>query len=74
MRGGRESRVLLAIIVSLMLFPAFTQSAWGASDQVSIEYFHKPKCKTCGGQLNSEGFDAIIRDLETEYGSRITSE
>jgi cytochrome c biogenesis protein CcdA len=45
-----------------------------ATEKVVMEYFHKPKCKTCGGQLNSEGFDAIIRDLENEYGSQLETE
>jgi cytochrome c biogenesis protein CcdA len=66
--------MLTTIIVSLILFPVLIQPAQGSSDQVSIEYFHKPKCKTCGGQLNSEGFDAIVMDLEDEYGPQLTSE
>ena len=74
MRGGIERRVLIAIIAALMLFAVSIQPVLAASDKVSIEYFHKPKCKTCGGQLNSEGFDAIIRDLEDEYGSQIETE
>ncbi len=74
MGSGRESRALITIIVSMMLIAALIQPARGASDNVSIEYFHKPKCKTCGGQLNSEGFDAIIRDLENEYGPQIKTE
>ena len=74
MGSGRASRALISIVVSIIFFAAFIQPAWGASGKVSIEYFHKPKCKTCGGQLNSEGFDAIIRGLEDEYGSQIETE
>jgi cytochrome c biogenesis protein CcdA len=74
MGSGRKSRALITIIVLIILFTASIRPVWGTSDKISIEYFHKPKCKTCGGQLNSEGFDAIIRDLEDEYGPQIETE
>ncbi len=65
---GVTNLVILALIVMLMLPHVFS------TDRVFVEYFHKPKCKTCGGQLNSEGFDALIRDLENEYGPQLGTE
>ena len=69
----RSKPVLWVLLLSALFVTAQAVHSQ-ASEKVTIEYFHKPKCNTCGGQLNSEGFDALMRDLETEYGSQVESE
>jgi cytochrome c-type biogenesis protein len=64
---------VLAAILLLTLFVPVVSTAL-AEEPVYIEYFHKPKCKTCGGQLNSEGYDAIMVDLNNQYGPQIVVE
>ena len=66
---ARLSRALL--ISAILLAASMSVSAAEDSDQIFIEYFHKPQCKSCGQYVNSEGFDQVIRSLKNEYGEKI---
>ena len=59
------------LTLAILLVTSTHASAEEDSDQVLIEYFHKPQCKSCGQYVNSEGFDQLIQKLKNEYGTKI---
>lgn len=66
---ARLKYALLAL--TILLVTSAPVSAEEDSDQVLIEYFHKPQCKSCSQYVNSEGFDQLIQKLKNEYGTKI---
>ena len=70
----RIKKASIICLITILLVLGSLTPATAESEKIFIEYFHKPKCKTCGGQPNSEGFDAIIKELENEYGSQLETE
>jgi len=62
----------LPLTILIITFSLVTMAF--AEEPLEIEYFHKPKCKTCGGKPNGGGFDQMIMDLELEYLGQIEVE
>lgn len=74
MSNNRMRLALVTLSLIILLVTSMIGSFAAASDQIIIEYFHKPKCKTCGGKPNGGGFDQMITDLELEYLGQIEVE